>query len=163
MYRDQYLGPARRGLDLVTRLINSAGMSLVQRFEGLYLTAYDDGGGTLTIGYGHTGPDVIPGLTITEARANELLIEDLAGAAAAIQKLAPAADDNEFSALVSLAFNVGVEAVSNSTVLRLFRAGDKMGAAEAFLLWDKMHINGVLTKTRGLLRRRLAEAELFLT
>jgi hypothetical protein len=57
---------------------SSNGIALIQRFEGIRLTAYRDIVGVLTIGYGHTGPDVTPGLTITQPRAVALLQQDLA-------------------------------------------------------------------------------------
>ena len=52
-------------------------LDLIKHFEGLRLEAYKCPGNTYTIGYGHTGEDVYPGMTITEKQAEEYLIEDM--------------------------------------------------------------------------------------
>jgi lysozyme len=63
------------------------GLALTEQFEGLQLTAYQDPVGVWTIGYGHTGADVQPGLTITQQQASDLLLQDVAGAVAAVNQL----------------------------------------------------------------------------
>lgn len=154
------------------RTINKAGLALIQAHEGLRLTAYDDlqpkkklrpGDqlkGTLTIGYGHTGPDVAIGQVITKAEAAELLKADLREAEADVEgAIAVTMTDNEFAALVSLAFNIGGPNLRKSSVRRKLNAGDRLGAAEAFKLWNKSK-GQVLA---GLVRRRAEEAALFLT
>lgn len=153
------------------RTINAAGLALVKEFEGLRLVAYDDlapnrtlkkgdaVAGTLTIGHGHTGPDVHVGQRITAAQAEALLREDLGEAERAVgAALAREAGDNAFSAMVSLAFNIGGPRFARSSVCRRFNRGDLAGAAEAFSLWNKAG-GRVLP---GLVRRRAAEAALFL-
>ena len=67
--------------------ISQAGLDLISSFEGLALKTYADPVGVLTIGFGHTGPDVHQGLVITKARAFELLREDTSGAAAQVDRL----------------------------------------------------------------------------
>ena len=98
---------------MAARRINSAGLVLIQSFEGLRLTAYRCPAGVWTIGYGHTGPDVNPGQRITPAEAEALLRGDLdrfeSGVAAAVGN-APTTD-NQFAAMVSLAFNIGLGAL----------------------------------------------------
>lgn len=69
---------------------------------------------------------------------------------------------HEFDALVSLAWNIGLGAFGRSSVLRRYLAGDKAGAAQAFLLWDKAKVNGVRQTVRSLTRRREAERLMFL-
>lgn len=63
---------------------SNKGLALTEQFEGLRLTAYQDSVGVWTIGYGHTGPDVHPGLTITQQQAGALLQQDVAGAVATV-------------------------------------------------------------------------------
>ncbi|WP_137887191.1 lysozyme [Pseudomonas sp. 2FE] len=66
---------------------SDAGLALIQDFEGLRQTAYRDSVGVLTIGWGHTGPDVVQGMTIDRAEAERLLRDDLHDAERAIQRL----------------------------------------------------------------------------
>jgi len=154
------------------RRINAAGLSLVRDFEGCRLVAYDDLDpdrvlrpgdrlrGTLTIGHGHTGPDVQIGQRITAEQAERLLAEDLGEAERGVAALArvPLAE-NEFAALVSLAFNIGLGSFGKSTLLRKLNAGDRLGAAAEFRRWNKAGGRALA----GLSRRRAAEAALFLT
>ncbi len=70
---------------------------------------------------------------------------------------------NQWSALLSLAYNVGVTAVSRSTVLRMFNAGRDAMAALHFVDWDKARVDGQLVEIKGLKNRREAEAKLYLT
>ena len=63
----------------------------------------------------------------------------------------------QFDAMVSLAFNIGRANFGISTVLRSHNLGNYQTAADAFLLWDKMHVEGVLVTSQGLLNRRRAE------
>ncbi len=143
------------------RLINPAGLSLVEQWEGLFLTAYRDIAGVWTIGYGHTG-GVYKGEMITPYEARQLLTVDLANAAAEVQARAPQATDNQFAAMTSFTFNEGIGAFRGSTLLRLFKSGDIIGAANQFPRWDKVHVDGELVVVQGLLNRRLAERVLFL-
>lgn len=143
--------------------INNAGLEIVRVGEGLRLGAYRDVAGIWTIGYGHTCPDVRAGMIITEAQANDLLRADLAKAEEAVEGATQEeTTDNQFSAMVSLAFNVGTAAFHKSTVLASHRAANYAGAAQAFLLWDKAHVNGKLIVVPGLLKRRMQERGLYL-
>jgi len=145
------------------RLINDAGRAIIKESEGLSLTAYHDfAKGVLTIGWGHTGPDVFEGETITEAVAEQLLIQDLAYTCGQVAGMMPWANDNQFSACVSLAYNIGVAAFQTSSVLKASRAGDRIGTARAFLLWDKAHVDGHLVEVEGLFERRIDEVSLYL-
>jgi lysozyme len=137
--------------------INDAGLKIVMESETLQLSAYVCPAGKLTIGYGHTG-DVKAGDKITEHEAEAILTVDLQRFEMAVARLAPTANENEFSAMVSLAFNIGVEAFSRSTLLALFNQGKKLGASAQFAKW--CHGGGKVLP--GLVKRRQLEADLFL-
>ncbi len=147
------------------------GIALICAHEGFVPVAYDDFApkkalkpgdkvrGTLTIGYGHAGPDVQIGQTISEAEGRALLARDLAWAEGAVNEYARGTMlQNEFDALVSLTFNIGATALKNSTLLRCFNAGDKLAAADQFLRWTRS--KGV--ELPGLKARRIAERNLFI-
>ncbi|AXE34815.1 lysozyme [Chromobacterium phragmitis] len=138
--------------------INAAGLNLIKQFEGLRLIAYQDAVGIWTIGYGHTGPDVAPGKTITQLQADQLLQNDLARFESGVSNLVKVPlNANQFSALVSFSYNLGLGNLQNSTLLRLLNQRDYAGAAGQFPRWDKAG-GRVLP---GLSRRRLAEQALF--
>jgi lysozyme len=140
--------------------------NLIKRWEGKNLDAYQDVAGLWTIGYGHLikpGEPFFPYGTvrrITEAQATALLEQDMAEARAAVDAgVTVPATDGERAAMVSLAFNIGRAAFLNSTLLRLFNAGDKAGAAAQFDRWVKAGGVTVL----GLVNRRAAERREFLS
>lgn len=144
--------------------INEDGLLIIKSFEGLELVAYQDSVGVWTIGYGHTSmagpPNVSPGMVITEAEAERILRQDLnlfeQGVADALTINTNA---DQFSAMVSFSFNVGLSAFRDSTLLRKHNAGDFAGAAEEFLRW--VYAGG--QKLPGLERRRKAERALYLS
>lgn len=144
------------------RRINAAGLAIVKRFEGLKLQAYLCPAGIWTIGWGHTGPDVHKGLIITEAKAEQLLRGDLDRFELAVARMCPMANDGQFSALVSFAFNLGEESLKTSTLRRVHNEGDHAGAALQFARWNKARVNGKLKVLSGLTARRAAEAALYL-
>lgn len=140
--------------------INEAGLDLIKRFEGLRLSAYVCAGGKLTIGYGHTGRDVDEDMTISEEEANDLLESDVKWAEEAVRnKVISPLNENQFSALVSLVFNIGANNFHNSTLLKKLNAQEYDEAAEQFLRWNRA--KGKVLE--GLNRRRKAERDLFLT
>jgi lysozyme len=147
----------------MNRQYSKNGIHLTEQFEGLRLTAYPDpgtGGEPWTIGYGHTGPDVHPGLTITQEQAEELLMKDVQKAAADVNaKVTTDLTQEEFDALVDFVFNCGAGNFNNSTLLKKVNAGDMAGAAEEFAKWNKA-AGHVLA---GLVKRREAEAQEFLS
>jgi lysozyme len=149
--------------------INARGLRLIKDFEGLELTGYLCPAGIPTIGYGSTGKHVKVGAKISEGEADELLLEDLErfeiGVARAVA--GTPTTDNQFSAMVCLAFNIGmgnpksdppIPGLLTSTVLKRHKLGNRLGASRAFLMWNKAK-GQVL---RGLVRRREAEAELYM-
>jgi len=152
--------------------VNAAGLDLIKSFEGCRLLAYDDARpayvlqpgdtviGTLTIGWGHTGPSISIGTEIPQNEADELLVSDLSRFEMDVNNLVSRdATPNQFAALVSFAYNLGAGALADSTLLRMFNAGDIAGAADEFGNW--VHAGGEVLE--GLVRRRAAERALFLT
>lgn len=137
--------------------LSDSGLALIKRFEGCKLSAYLDGGGVPTIGYGHTA-GVRMGQTITQAQADAYLLADVAATVCAVSGMVKVQiTQNQFDALVSFAFNLGANALMHSRLLRKLNAGDYAGAADEFLLWD--HDNG--EQVAGLTARRTAERALF--
>ena len=161
-------------------------IELIKSFEGIpdgdpstvNLDAYLDPIGIWTIGWGHAivvkggflrGPEnravaraLYPG-GITIAQAEALLRGELVSFARDVLNLAKVAlDDGQFGALLSFAFNAGAGNLGQSTLLRKLNAGDELGAADQFLVWNKARKNGVLVELPGLTRRRKAERAMFL-
>ena len=138
--------------------VSKRGLALIQQFEGLRLDAYLDSAGAPTIGYGSTR-GVQMGDEITEAQATELLAADVERHADGVRKHVDVPlTQGQFDSLVSLCFNIGVGALSRSTLLRKLNAGDYQGAAQEFLRWT--YAGG--KELRGLVRRREAERAMFL-
>jgi len=142
---------------------NQAGIDLIKRYEGLELEAYLCPANVWTIGYGHTGPDVGPGMQITESEAEDLLRKDLHKFERAVERLVMVPmNPNEFAALVSLTYNIGEGNFSKSSCLRYLNQGNRKEAANRIELWNKARVGGELTVLEGLVRRRAAEKALFL-
>lgn len=135
------------------------GIALIKEYEGLRLGAYLCSAGVLTIGYGHTG-GVKEGDLITEQKAEQLLQDDLKKFENGVLRLVRVPlTQNQFDALVSFAFNLGVGNLGKSTLLRLLNDRDYKGAAGQFIRWNK----AAGKELAGLTRRRIAESELFLS
>ncbi len=144
--------------------ISARGIELIKQFEGLELEAYQDIAGVWTIGYGHTGADVEPGMRISERDADALLQRDLKPRENSVDSLTKVdLNQNEFDALVSFIYNVGADAYRGSTARRRLNRNDRMGAADALTWWNKATVGGVLREVAGLTRRRAAERAVFLT
>jgi lysozyme len=139
---------------------SAAGVGAIRLFEGCKLTAYQDTGGVWTIGVGHTGPEVVPGLVWTQAQADVVLGKDLSRFEVAVAAAVKVPlRQGQFDALVSLAFNIGTAAFSGSTLVRKLNAGDVRGAGLQFIVWHKD--NGLINNV--LLNRRAAELWTFAT
>ncbi len=142
------------------RLIPEA-FALIKHFEGCFLEAYRDPVGVMTIGYGHTG-HVKRGMSLKPREAEDLLMEDLEIAQSDVRHhVKVPLSDNEFGALVSLAFNIGGSALAHSTLIRKLNKGDRAGAAAEFDRFVHGHVGGRRVKLRGLVLRRQAEREMF--
>jgi lysozyme len=140
--------------------LNQEGFKLLTSFEGCKLNAYDDQSGVWTIGYGHI-EGVSPGMSITQAEAENWLREDLEKFESYVEDAVQVElNDSQFSALVCFCFNVGAGAdgFGGSTLLKRLNTGDYQAAADQFPVWNK--VNG--SPWLGLTRRRLAERSLFL-
>jgi len=145
------------------RAIPKQAVAIVSEFEGCVLVAYPDpatGGDPWTVGYGHTGPEVKPGMKITAARAKALLTEDLKVAAAKLRTVVKpdiiaALDDCQYAALLSFVFNLG--AGRTWSIWKVLNAGrfDEVPAQLA------RFVNAGGKKMKGLVRRRAAEAALW--
>jgi len=104
----------------------------------------------------------MPGMVITEAQAIERLRRDLAVAEQAVWNAVDVdLTDNQFGALVSFVFNVGVGAFRSSSLLRKLNAGDYAAVPGELAKWNKARVAGVLTPVAGLSNRRAAEAGLW--
>jgi lysozyme len=144
----------------MARLINQAGVTLLTKFEGYRTIPYRDGGGVLTVGIGHTGVDVLPGIPWTDNEIKAAFDDDVLHFEQSVESLAEVElSDNQFAALVCFAYNVGLSALAESTLLRKLNESNFRGAAAEFVRWDK--IAG--QESAGLRSRREAEAKLFNT
>lgn len=142
--------------------ISENGIEFIRQLEGEKLTAYPDIVGIWTIGVGHTGfvdgKPVARGMAITKEKSKELLTADLKLFESAVNDAVKVTlTQNQFDALVSLAFNIGEGAFARSTLVNKLNAGDKKGAAEQFLVWK----NAGGRVSQGLLNRRQKEKAMF--
>lgn len=139
------------------RQINKEGLDLIKQWEGLRLEAYLCPAGVWTIGYGHT-ETAKKGMKISQAEADRLLVYDLSRFIQGVEEsLDVTVNDNQFAALVSFAFNVGVGAFKKSTLLKKLNAGDFSSVPSELARWNK--VGGKVSA--GLANRRAAEAGLW--
>lgn len=144
--------------------ISSKGLELIKEAEGFSSVAYLCPAGIRTIGYGNTfyedGRKVKLGEQISKTKAEELLefVVNKYFADKVFPLIKVEVNQNQFDALLSLAYNIGFEAFTSSTFLKKLNQGDFIGASEEFLRWDKSKGQRLL----GLTRRRQREKELFL-
>lgn len=103
--------------------------------EGCVLHAYQDSRGIWTIGYGNTGPDVVPGLVWTQAQADEALTRRLETEFEPAVNAANPRTQNQMDACVSLAYNIGAGGFAGSSVARELKAGNFQAAADDFMMW----------------------------
>lgn len=144
--------------------LSATGLEFIAAHEGFRSTAYRDAAGLETIGYGHR---LIEGESfpngVSDGDARRLLAADTTRAETAIRALvAIALTQPQFDALTSFVFNVGIGAFVGATLLRELNAANIDAAADQFLRWNKITIDGVLTADPGLTDRRAAERRLFL-
>ncbi len=137
---------------------NHTAVQIIKEEEQLRLEAYELGGLWL-IGYGHL---MLEGEkdVITEQEAEAFLRADLRWCEEAIERyVSVPVTLNEFSAMVAFCYNVGSNKTRKSSIVKRVNRDDRPGAANAFLLWNRM--NGVVVQ--ALARRRARERTLFLT
>lgn len=136
---------------------------LIKHHEGIRYVPYaDPGNGTLTVCYGHTGPDIVPGKRYSQAECDELLKKDTAIAAQAVDRLVKVpVSKYQRAALIDFAYNVGPGNLAKSTLLRKLNAGDRAGACQEISRWNRA--GGRILKgltTRREIERALCEGEL---
>jgi lysozyme len=133
--------------------------ALIRKSEGLRLKAYRCPAGVLTIGYGHTGPDVRENKKITHDEAEALLQTDITHAADSVLELTGGnVSQGQLDALTSFVFNLGAGRLRTSTLLKKHRAGNYTGAAAEFGRW--IYADGRVEP--GLIKRRAAETHIYL-
>lgn len=143
--------------------VSPSGVDLICNFEGLELKAYDDGVGVWTIGYGTTkypnGIRVKKGDTCTLEQAKAYMQNDLKAFEQTVNSaIKVPLNQNQFDALVSLAYNIGSTAFKNSTLVKRLNEGNYNAAANQFNVW----VNAGGKRMQGLVNRRAAERTLFL-
>lgn len=143
--------------------LSDNGMKLLEQFEGLRLEAYLDSANIATIGWGSikypNGNKVKLGDKITKAQAKEYKLHDLKEFESTVNtSVKVPLTQNQYDALVSLSYNIGSSAFNNSTLLKKLNSGDYKGAAEQFLVWNKVNSK----KVQGLVNRREAERNFFI-
>lgn len=140
-------------------MINKTGLELIKSFEGLRLKAYKNKGDVWTIGWGTT-LNVHEGDVITQMQAESFLNRDILDFEKKIRALLTVSvNQNQSAALISFAYNVGVGNLTKSTLLKLVNQGRFEDAAAQFDKW--VNANG--KPLPGLIKRRQAEKQLFLT
>jgi lysozyme len=152
-----WLGAIQSG-NKTDQLLSQKGLNFIKSWEGCVLGAYRCSAGVLTIGYGHT-KTTKANQVITFNEAERLLKLDVQDSVGAVNRLVKVRlSQNQFDALVSFTFNVGIGAFERSTLLKKLNNGDIRGAASEFLRWTRAAGKEVL----GLVNRRESERRLFL-
>lgn len=129
--------------------------------EGVEYKPYKDVAGVWTICAGITGPDVILGKVYTQRECDTLLMKHLSIHRAAVDKaLKVNVPVSTRAALYSLSYNIGTNAMRNSTVIRRMNRGDIRGGCDAFSMWNKISVGGKKVVSKGLVNRRNAEIKL---
>ena len=137
--------------------ISNEGLSLIKKFEGCELNSYKCAAGVPTIGYGSTH-GIEMGMSISRARAEELLLEDIAKFEDHVNNnVKVPLNQNQFDAMVSWTFNLGGGNLKSSTLLKVLNDSDYTDVPNQIKRWNKA--NGKVLE--GLIRRREAEALLF--
>ena len=144
--------------------VSNKGVDLICEFEGKRLAAYDDGVGVWTIGFGTikypNGVRVKKGDTCTIEQAKEYMRHDLIEFEYTVNSSVKVPlNQNQFDALVSLAYNIGSNAFKSSTLVKKLNTGDYQGAADQFNVW----VNAGGKRMQGLVNRRDREKLLFLS
>lgn len=137
-------------------------LPLVMAWEGLSLTPYIDIAGVLTNCYGNTH-NVQRGSVMTEPQCKALLTTEVGRIANKIYNDNPDQPITVLAATTSLVYNIGDGAYNSSTLRRLLRSGDFVGACYQIPRWVYITKNGVKVKSKGLENRRKPETELCLT
>jgi lysozyme len=140
--------------------MNQIAIDFIKERESCRLVAYADSGGVQTIGWGATGPEIYSGTVWTQQQADDRLAADVGKVESSVSVLVASVrlGQHQMAALISFAYNVGVGALSGSHLLQFVLEKNWIEAAKAFIQWD--HVGKM--EVKGLLKRRLLEAALFL-
>ena len=140
----------------------------IKNKEGMRLKAYQDSAGIWTIGYGsivyEDQKPVKKGDVITQRRADKLIEREISFKSAKVNAALGnvIVNQNQFNALVSFVYNVGTGALLSSTLLKRVKANPAdPKIRDAFMMWNKAHVNGKLVAVKGLTKRRAEEADLY--
>lgn len=143
--------------------LSQRGIDLIKQFEGYSSKAYPDpatGGEPFTVGYGHTGKDVKPGMVITAEQAEKMLRDDVAKFESGVSALLKVpTTQGQFDAMVSLAYNIGLGNFGKSTLLRKHNEKCYSCAAGQFPVWNR----AAGKVMNGLTRRRNAERDMYMS
>lgn len=143
--------------------ISDTGITLIKNFEGFKAKAYYCPAGKITIGYGHTGKELTIKDEITRERAEQILKHDLEWAEGVVNRhVKVGLGQHQFDALVSLVFNIGEGNFSSSSLLKVLNAGDYDAVPAQIVRWNKITQGKKKVVSSGLVRRRQAEADLWL-
>lgn len=150
------------------RSVPQSGLDFLDGVESDRLAAYRDSTGRWTIGRGHTGPEVVEGLQISEAQSDAYRYADAVAAAARIAKVVSAdriaqLAEHQWDALISFSFNLGFDADVCPTMVRLLNAGQFDAVPSEMMLFDHAKMNGQEVVVPGLFNRRAAEVSLWKT
>jgi len=139
--------------------VSDRGINLIQHFEGFYSKPYYCPAGVLTIGFGTVIKDPKPYLQgITKEQATNMMMNEIIKNERSINRLVKVfINQNQFDALVSFAYNVGVSALAGSTLLKKHNVGDYESAQKEFLKWNK----AAGKELAGLTKRRNHESALY--
>jgi len=136
---------------------------IIRDFEGFSLTAYLCSANRYTISFGITGAEIVEGTCWTEEKCQSEFMRLIEVYCEKLDRCLPSnITKNKYIACLSLAWNIGMPAFQASTLLKHLKLGDWGSAAEEFLRWDKITLNGKKIMNRGLHERRKKEQALFL-
>ena len=144
------------------------GINFIKNEESCVLHSYKDSAGVWTIGWGSTmyksGKKVGPDETITQAEADDLLMWEVDNKTTVINGLIQPVqlNQNQFDAIVSFTYNVGIGALSSSTLLKTIKKNPNNSyIRDCFAMWNKITVNGKKVASAGLTKRRKREADLY--
>lgn len=142
--------------------ISKEGINFIKSLEGFSSKPYKCSANILTIGYGHTGKDVLENMVVSKKVAEAILVNDLIDFEDNLNSIVRPSinlNQNQFDALISLSYNIGMQAIAESTLIKVLNNAEYKKAANHFLDWIRAGTNII----PGLINRRLKERKLFLT
>ena len=162
-----------RILIILIMMISMVGMSqtnwddlaieIIRGYEGFRSETYKCPAGVKTIGYGFTDKALVDKGVMSESEASDILRSEVISIGNyLIGRGIPFKDCYQLASCISLYYNIGRRGFMNSTVVARINAGDYEGAGDAFLMWNKITINGKKVESKGLTNRRRKEREIFL-